>query len=118
MVYGTLMRGQRNHWRLMDSLYLGQAVVGGELFQFPLFNFPILRRHPNKLVHGELYQVDREVLAIQDFHEAWYKRIKEMAYPEGTGNGRGGPVSCWVYEGLDVLPLSLARKLPSGRWPS
>jgi gamma-glutamylcyclotransferase (GGCT)/AIG2-like uncharacterized protein YtfP len=118
--YGTLMRGQRNHWRLFDSPYLGRATVMGELFQFPLFDFPILRRHPNHLVHGELYEVSRKTLAINDWHEAWYKRLKMLAAPVNRNVTISGQerISCWVYEGLDCLPLGLARRLPGGSWPS
>jgi gamma-glutamylcyclotransferase (GGCT)/AIG2-like uncharacterized protein YtfP len=115
-VYGTLMRNQRNHWRLYGSKFVGQAVVGGELFQFrgPGMDFPLLRRHPNHLVHGEIYEVSRGVLDIQDWHELLYKRVRMMAYSEGGYF----VTSCWVYEGLNSLPYKWARHLRSGRWPS
>lgn len=111
--YGTLQRHQRNHWRLYNSKYIGRGVVNGELFQFRLNNFPLLRRHPTKIVYGEIYRVSPAVLDLQDWHELWYKRVKVLAYGEGPALGRW---SCWVYEALDILPLTLARKLPTGRW--
>jgi gamma-glutamylcyclotransferase (GGCT)/AIG2-like uncharacterized protein YtfP len=121
MVYGTLMRNQRNHWRLYGSKFVTEARVGGELFQFrgPGLDFPILRRHPNHLVHGEVYEVNRAVLDFNDWHELLYKRVREMAYPvNGGAGGNGlGPLSCWVYDGLDRLPYNWARKLSNGRWP-
>jgi gamma-glutamylcyclotransferase (GGCT)/AIG2-like uncharacterized protein YtfP len=117
-VYGTLMREQRNHWRLFGSRYLGRATVKGQLWQFPLFDFPILRRHDSDLVHGELYQVTRGVLDVNDWYEAWYRRVRMLAQPITLHGAISGPVSCWVYEGLGLLPLrSLARRLP-GRWPA
>jgi gamma-glutamylcyclotransferase (GGCT)/AIG2-like uncharacterized protein YtfP len=117
-VYGTLMRNQRNHWRLFDSKFIGRAAVHGELFQFPLLNFPILRRHESRLAHGELYEVSHLTLATNDVEEVWYRRVKTLAYPDyGQNLGLAG-ISCWVYEGLDFLPLrSAARKLPGGGWP-
>jgi gamma-glutamylcyclotransferase (GGCT)/AIG2-like uncharacterized protein YtfP len=114
MTYGTLQRGQRNHWRLEGSRFISKASVAGQLWQFPFFNFPILKRHPNPLfrVQGELYEVSPEVISINDVMEEWYKRVRTMATPDS-----GLETLCWVYEGLDVLPLGLARRLQSGRWP-
>ena len=116
--YGTLQQNQRNHWRLLGSRYLGAAVVRGELYQFPYFNFPILRRRGANWTHGELYEVGRAVIELNDEEEKWYRRVKALAYL--TGRDKAGfdiPVSCWVYEGLNMLPLGLARRLTSGRWP-
>jgi gamma-glutamylcyclotransferase (GGCT)/AIG2-like uncharacterized protein YtfP len=112
LTYGTLMRNQRNHWRLLGSKFLTEATITGRLYHIPVLNFPVLRRTGSQLVHGEIYEVDRDVLAVQDHFEAWYKRIRVMAQPAS-----GPPVLCWVYEGLDCLPLGLARRLYSGRWP-
>jgi gamma-glutamylcyclotransferase (GGCT)/AIG2-like uncharacterized protein YtfP len=123
MVYGTLMRNQRNHWRLFGSKYITKAVVKGQLFQFrgPGMDFPLLRRDSEHIVHGEIYEVSRGVLDLQDWYELLYKRTKILAYHWGQdGSGTAGmvaPLSCWVYEGLDRLPYSWARKLPHGRWP-
>lgn len=39
MVYGTLQRRQRNHWRLLDSKFLGRASIRGHLYQFPPLEF-------------------------------------------------------------------------------
>jgi gamma-glutamylcyclotransferase (GGCT)/AIG2-like uncharacterized protein YtfP len=113
--YGTLQRSQRNHWRLYGSRFVASAVARGQLFQFrgPGMDFPLLCRNQEGLVHGEIYEVSRGVLDIQDWYEMLYKRVKLMAYPYGAG-----PVlSCWVYEGLNTLPYQWARRLPNGRWP-
>lgn len=114
LVYGTLQRRQRNHWRLYDSRYLGLATIKGRLFQFKGFDFPILWRHSScrGLVHGELYKVSRAILDVQDAHEYWYKRVKVLAYQDWH------PISCWVYEGLSDIPFQAARELKAGRWPS
>jgi gamma-glutamylcyclotransferase (GGCT)/AIG2-like uncharacterized protein YtfP len=123
MVYGTLMRHQRNHWRLYGSKFLGDAQVQGRLFQFrgPGLDFPLLRRttEPGVWVQGEVYEVNRAVLDVQDWYELLYKRVKVLAHPPHSELYAAGakPLSCWVYEGLDRLPYNWARKLPNGRWP-
>lgn len=113
-VYGTLQRHQRNNWRLFGSGFIGTARVRGHLYQFrgPGMNFPLFRAGSTDIVQGEIYEVSRGVLDIQDWHELLYKRRKILAFTLNQG-----PLSCWIYEGLDCLPYNWARKLKTGMWP-
>jgi len=71
-VYGTLMSGRSNSFLMEGSLFLGEASVRGYSMYEPSW-YPGVRRDPNGVVLGELYEVDKETL----------KRLNEL---EGEGS--------------------------------
>lgn len=82
-VYGTLKRGEKRHFCLENSKYIGKAFVTGfELFYY-IFGYPILVRNPEskKKIWGEVFLVPDEVL----------DRIRSLelkaGYKEGEQNG-------------------------------
>ena len=67
-VYGTLMRGFRNHSRLGNSRFLGPARTQPGYRLIDLGRFPGLLPG-NGVVSGELYEVDHRVLECLDEFE-------------------------------------------------
>ena len=76
-VYGTLMKGEPNHHELSAAVHLGPAVTtkGFELVLMGVY--PALVRGGVGVVLGELYRIDRSLLAVLDRfegHPTLYRR--------------------------------------------
>ncbi|XP_049609067.1 gamma-glutamylaminecyclotransferase [Syngnathus scovelli] len=77
-IYGTLKRGQPNHFRMLDksvgAAQLLASVVTTERFPLVIaseYNIPFLLNLPGQghRVHGELYRVDKPLLHFLDDFE-------------------------------------------------
>jgi len=76
-VYGTLMRGQRNHSFLGDARHLGPERTAPAYTLVSLGPFPALRESGSTSVEGELYEVDSAILTALDQlegHPDFYQR--------------------------------------------
>ena len=76
-VYGTLLRGQRNHSSLAAAQYLGRVRTAASYTLVSLGPFPALREGGSAAVEGELYEVDPAILAALDRlegHPDFYRR--------------------------------------------
>ena len=63
-VYGTLRRGERNHYLLKNAkLLYEQAWTFGQLFDTP-YHFPVLYESPNNKIYGELYEITEDELKL------------------------------------------------------
>ena len=63
-VYGTLKRGEKRHFCLENSKYIGKAsVTGFELFYY-IFGYPVLYKNSEskKKIWGEVFLVSDKVL--------------------------------------------------------
>lgn len=77
-VYGTLKRGQRNHFLMREARFLGEAVTAPLYTLLDLGSFPGMIPGGTTAVHGELYEVGPELLARLDRHEGvprFYVRV-------------------------------------------
>lgn len=61
-VYGTLKKGNHNHYLLNGSKYLGKEVINGFLM-YSLGGFPCVVKNNNKSIHCEIYEVDDKTLS-------------------------------------------------------
>lgn len=110
-VYGTLKKGFANHYLMQDGRN-GMArfiTIGHTKDVFPLvvgtdasipFMLPV--KNQGKQVHGEIYEVDKNVLSKLDDledHPTWYKRSKcDIVTTKGTtGIQEGDIVPCFAY---------------------
>ncbi len=76
-VYGTLLRGQRNHSYLLGSVFMGAARTEPSYTLVSLGAFPELRETGVTAVPGELYSVEPSILADLDRlegHPGFYRR--------------------------------------------
>lgn len=75
--YGTLLAGQPNHRVLRGSRCLGPARTPPRFTLLDLGPFPGLVADGKHVVHGEIYEVDDDVLAALDRlegHPSFYTR--------------------------------------------
>lgn len=80
-VYGTLRRGERNHYLLKNAkLLYEQAWTFGQLFDTP-YHFPVLYESPNNKIYGELYEITEDELKLLDRLEG-FEEGKENNYYE------------------------------------
>lgn len=113
-VYGTLKRGECNHPVLAEggAVFLGDATLTGPHSLLDLGWYPCIRRavgEPDSVVHGEVYEVDEDLLHSLDIiegHPHYYQRRKRK--PDGWSR------SVWVYE----LDGGDGHVVESGRWSS
>ena len=86
-VYGTLMRGERNHRLLAEAEFVGEARTVAGFTMIDLGAFPGVVAHGEGVVVGELFRVDAETLLAVDRlegHPRFYRRTEiELA-----GGGR------------------------------
>lgn len=113
-VYGSLKAGQSNHRLLVagGATLLGTDTLSGAYRLVDFGAYPGLVRlgdGSNENVHGEVYQIDDEILASLDIlegHPHYYERIKVQGRFKGT----------WVY----MLPSGFADEgehCAEGEWP-
>ena len=64
--YGTLMKGQRNHFYVEDSRYLGDAILDGYGLYDTGYAYPAAVAMEDSRVYGEVYEVDEEAKERMD----------------------------------------------------
>jgi gamma-glutamylaminecyclotransferase len=112
-VYGSLMRGFRNHVLLTDARFIGEGASEPRFTMLHLGSFPALVEVGSTTIVGELYEVDDITLGRLDMlegHPAFYYR-KEI----GTVTGEEGAFTALAY----LLPkghLDSRMIIESGNW--
>jgi gamma-glutamylaminecyclotransferase len=109
-VYGTLKRGGCRHGPLAGQRFLGEAHTAPQYRLYDLGSYPgLVRAEDGGVVHGELYEVDRELVPLLDRLEgapAWF----DLAPVEIAG--RAGPA--WAYY---IVQIPEGRRIVAdGRW--
>ena len=106
-VYGTLMRGERNHTYLRHSQRLGHWRTPPLFSLYSLVSYPVACAGGRQVLQGEIYRISAETFAQLDALEE-YPRV----YTRERLNTPWGPA--WVY--LQRRPPPRATLIPSGRW--
>lgn len=108
-VYGSLLRGQLNHFWMERARYLGEARTEPCFELLDLGPFPALMDGGSTAVHGELYEVDAQLLARLDVFEdvpAMYRR--DVVQLQGQA-----PAQAYV---LQPDHVHGRPRVPSGDW--
>ncbi|NP_001187488.1 gamma-glutamylaminecyclotransferase isoform X1 [Ictalurus punctatus] len=121
-VYGTLKKGQPNHYRMLDSTKGNAKFLGcaRTVEKYPLViadkhNIPFLLNVPGEgqRVQGEIYSVDDPMLKFLDWFEScpqMYQRTQVLLEVEewvGEGEGTpqvGGTTDAFVYSTTTYKP--------------
>ena len=108
-VYGSLRRNGSAAGRLASSEWLGEATVGGVLYDME-GDFTALVLYGNTPVHGEVWKCPAELLSGLDEYErvdeGLFRRVGvEVRMENGSTQG------CWTY----VAGPRLSRKLTPAR---
>ena len=77
-VYGTLMRGQRNHPLMRGASYLGIHRTSPAYTMFGFDDFPAVSIGGRQAIHGEVFEINRCLLDRLDRlegHPHFYRRI-------------------------------------------
>lgn len=80
-VYGTLKKGQPNHYLLQDADFLGECVLSGGYRMVNLGWYPgvVRQTKDGQDVQGEVYRVDQPTFHSLDAlegHPTFYSRVK------------------------------------------
>jgi gamma-glutamylcyclotransferase (GGCT)/AIG2-like uncharacterized protein YtfP len=102
-VYGTLRRGQRNHYMLRSSPFLGMHVTEPCYTMLDLGSYPAVVRGGHCAISGELYRVTPPTLATLDELEDYPDR-----YDRAVITTEQGDTSC-VGIGCAEKPSQLRR---------
>lgn len=108
-VYGTLMHGQPAHVLLQNQKFLGSAACHGELYN--LGGAPGYRTSLANQVHGELYEIEPEILEYLDYFEGHPRLYKRITRAVRMGDR---DVLAWVYEFQEQVHPS--QRILSGDW--
>jgi gamma-glutamylcyclotransferase (GGCT)/AIG2-like uncharacterized protein YtfP len=73
-VYGTLKRGQRNHFMMEDYTYLGPHTIS-DYVMVDLKRFPAAVPSEGRCIVGELYEVD-DFTELDEFETDLYQRVQ------------------------------------------
>ncbi|RQD74290.1 MAG: gamma-glutamylcyclotransferase [Candidatus Syntrophonatronum acetioxidans] len=114
-VYGSLMRGRSNHDIIKDGYFLGRAVVQGVGLYDVTPYYPGAVRERDKMVRGEVYEVDAATLKTLDWVEVngnLYRREIFNAYLQE----RGDKVEVWVYLWLQEIDPKKEVPLEAQPW--
>ncbi|SMB98673.1 Uncharacterized conserved protein YtfP, gamma-glutamylcyclotransferase (GGCT)/AIG2-like family [Thermanaeromonas toyohensis ToBE] len=95
-VYGSLLRGRRNHWLLEQARFLGEAMA----YEVGLYAvtpyFPGAIPEKGKVVRGELYEVSLELLLCIDKLEDNGKLYRRRLWPVVLAE-TGEKMTAWLY---------------------
>ncbi len=90
-VYGTLLRGLRNHYLLDGASFVRADVTVDRFTLLDFGRYPAVVPRPRDPIHGEVYDVDDDVLvaldALEDYPR-WYDRVQVQL----AGGG-----AAWMY---------------------
>lgn len=106
-VYGTLLRGERNHALLERATFVREASTRPEFELLDLGEHPAMIRG-EAIVRGELWSVDATTLAALEELEGapdYYHRIA-LVLSDGT------EAECYV----PTAPPTGGRRIPGGSW--
>ncbi|HEU4404538.1 MAG TPA: gamma-glutamylcyclotransferase family protein [Polyangiaceae bacterium] len=108
LVYGSLLRGERNHGRMKGARFLGPARTLARYALYHLGHYPGMTEG-TQAVEGELYEVDAGLLAALDAFEGHptYFRRGPVAL-EGGGRAEGYLLTRTQVAGRPLVP--------SGSW--
>ncbi|MEB3263944.1 MAG: gamma-glutamylcyclotransferase [Synechococcus sp.] len=109
-VYGSLQRDQFNHRYLYGASFLGRNyLAGARLHSLGSYPMAVLDPDPGAVIHGEVYRVDPQGLALLDQlegHPDFYERqLITLA------NGQ----QAWVYLGEEEKVVD-REPVPFGSW--
>lgn len=110
-VYGTLIRGQRNHRLLADSDFIGAAELEG-FAMYDLDYFPGIQPEAGSRVKGELFRVDEWTLSALDRLEGegyLYVRQEVIVFQDTT------PIRALTY--VYNKPVDPAKRIPYEEQP-
>lgn len=116
-VYGTLRRGASNHFRMTAAKFISPATVTGRLYRVHWYPGMVLDE-AGSAIHGDIYEVDKDTLAILDVFEGLaagevegteYRRLKS---PVTLEDGR--VVDAWVWEWIGATDE--IKRLADGDW--
>ena len=108
-VYGTLLRGERNHQLLAEARFVCEAVTGPGFELADLGTFPAMLSGRGSGVTGEVFAVDSQTLATLDRlerHPHFYRRTRVTLV-----NGRSADAYVLQTEHAHGRP-----RIPSGDW--
>ena len=117
-VYGSLLPGLHNNWRLEHAKLLGHHQTRPSYDMFSLGSYPTVCCGGATAISGALYQVGRNTLAELDQlegHPHWYRRELVNLLPKGAPE----PLWAWMYlMSRDVPEIrgNWAEHVPSGDW--
>jgi len=106
-VYGTLMRGERNHRYLASSIYRGRWRTPPVYNLHSLTSYPVACPDGRQRLSGEVYRISRQTLCQLDGLEEY-----PLVYSRKLITTPWGPA--WLY--LQAHAPAEAIPLPSGDW--
>lgn len=106
-VYGTLLRGERNHHYLRKARRLGNWRTPPRFSLWSLGAYPVACPNGSQRIDGEIYRIDERQLGLLDQLE----EVPHYYYRTSLHTPWG---EAWIY--LQPQPPAGARPLPAGRW--
>jgi gamma-glutamylcyclotransferase (GGCT)/AIG2-like uncharacterized protein YtfP len=106
-VYGTLMKGMRNHVYLEKAQFVGEAATAPQFELMSNGSIPAMR-DGKEAVKGELYEVDEETLKGLDVLEEVNSKLYEKREIEVDGK------KAFAYLGGSIFNFDTWEHVPNG----
>lgn len=116
-VYGTLRRGGSDHFRMATAKFVSEATLSGRLYRVHWYPGLVLDQAGDE-IHGEVYEVDKDALAILDVFEGLapggvegteYRRLKAEVVLKDSQ-----VIEAWVWEWIGATDE--IKRLSDGDW--
>ena len=117
-VYGTLCRGMRLHKHMANSRFVDEGAISGTLYD--LGSYPALSLQGDKLVGGEIWEIDRETLSQLDMIEGYdgsscslfLRKKVDIAIDGGLHTGVYVYLGNMKFDGYDIIRNGVIASYP------
>ena len=106
-VYGTLLRGERNHHWMRGAVLLGRASTPRGYSLWSLGQYPVACPFGRGRIRGEVYRLNQAALCRLDVLEEYPRYYRRCLLQTSLG-------LAWIY--YQDVPPAKARWLPGGDW--
>jgi gamma-glutamylaminecyclotransferase len=106
-VYGTLRRGEVNHYLLETARFCGSHATRACFRMFSLGTYPAVLQGGLDSIQGEVYQVDARTMSRLDWLEGYPHAYNRKLIPTPWGRA-------WIY--LYRESVEGRKRIPGGLW--
>jgi gamma-glutamylcyclotransferase (GGCT)/AIG2-like uncharacterized protein YtfP len=114
-VYGTLLSNLHNNYLLKEATFIHNTTIRAKMFNIGAFPAITLSLSNKDIIHGELYEINKDILKRLDFLENYKPNRQNNLYLRKYTT-TSSKIKSFVYVAGHQITLSNYQPIPSGNW--